>query len=190
MTGIRYFDIVFSFLGLVLLSPILGIISVICWLETGSPILRQARMGKGKVQFNLYKFRSMYLYTPTLPTHDISGTYVTVFGRILRVSKLDELPQLINVLRGEMSLVGPRPCLPTQLALIRERDSRGIFNHSPGITGYAQILGIDMSQPEKLAEIEQVMVSELSVKIYLRSLVLTALGRGMGDRLSVKKTVV
>ena len=107
---------------------------------------------------------------------------ITKWGRTMRKWRLDELPQLWNVLKGEMSLVGPRPCLPNQMELIQERDQRGVFEVLPGITGLAQIKGIDMSTPELLAKIDAQMIQELTLKKYFQYLFMTIGGAGSGDR--------
>jgi lipopolysaccharide/colanic/teichoic acid biosynthesis glycosyltransferase len=107
---------------------------------------------------------------------------VTGFGAFLRRTKLDELPQLWNVLVGDMSLVGPRPCLPNQAELIGARDARGIYVLRPGITGPAQVQGVDMSNPERLAQLDATWLDERSVHSYLALIVLTVRGRGRGDR--------
>jgi O-antigen biosynthesis protein WbqP len=120
---------------------------------------------------------------PQVATHEASAALVTPWGRFLRRTKLDELPQLWNVLKGEMSLVGPRPCLPTQTELIIERARRGVFAARPGITGLAQLQGIDMSTPRLLAETDAKMLAGLNLRAYLAYLLQTALGRGRGDRL-------
>ena len=120
---IRFFDLIFSFLGLLLLSPIILIILIICYYDSGSPIFRQERIGKSKKLFYLLKFRTMHLNSPSVATHMVSASYITPFGSFLRKSKLDELPQLWNVFVGDMSLVGPRPNLFNQEELINERDS-------------------------------------------------------------------
>jgi len=97
---------------------------------------------------------------------------------------LDELPQLWNVLKGDMSLVGPRPCLPNQLELITERERRGVFTVRPGITGLAQVNEIDMSTPELLAETDEQMIETLNFKNYFSYILQTVLGKGRGDRIS------
>ena len=124
----------------------------------------------------------MAVATEWLPTHQIDQSSITLTSKFLRRTKLDELPQLINVLRGEMSLVGPRPCMFSQIDLILERDVKKIFEALPGITGLAQINGIDMSDPLRLAEFDEKMIRELTVANYFKYLLLTALGRGSGDR--------
>jgi O-antigen biosynthesis protein WbqP len=103
-------------------------------------------------------------------------------GKFLRRTKLDELPQLWNVLKGEMSLVGPRPCLFNQEALIAARQDKGVLDVLPGITGLAQVNGIDMSDPERLAEWDERMLQQLTIVDYFKYLILTVVGRGSGDR--------
>jgi lipopolysaccharide/colanic/teichoic acid biosynthesis glycosyltransferase len=112
----------------------------------------------------------------------VSSTAVTVIGAFLRRSKLDELPQLWNVLRGDMSLVGPRPGLPGQHELVRARESEGVFSARPGITGLAQLRGIDMSTPELLALTDAEMLRRLNLKSYFAYIFQTVLGGGAGDR--------
>jgi O-antigen biosynthesis protein WbqP len=121
--------------------------------------------------------------TKSVATHLASASSVTGFGRFLRKTKLDELPQLWNVLIGDMSLVGPRPCLFNQEELIRERQERSVFDARPGITGLAQINNIDMSTPKLLAETDQKMLNKLSIIDYFRYIALTILGCGSGDRI-------
>jgi len=179
----RFFDILFSFIGLLVLSPILLVLCIIGFFDTGSPIICQERVGKNKQPFNLYKFRSMHINTKSVATHLANATSITSFGRFLRKSKLDELPQLFNVLRGNMSLVGPRPNLFNQEELIAERDARGVYNVRPGITGLAQIQKIDMSTPQLLAEIDAKMTAHLNVWYYFKYIFLTVFGKGFGDRI-------
>ena len=179
----RIFDILFSFLGLVLLSPILIVLMVIGYFDTGSPIFRQERVGKGKQPFRLMKFRSMQVNAPSVATHLASASSITPFGSFLRKSKLDELPQLWNVFMGDMSLVGPRPNLFNQEELINERDSRGVYSVRPGITGLAQINKIDMSTPQLLAETDIQMIQELNTISYFKYIFLTVFGKGFGDRI-------
>jgi len=179
----RILDILFSFLGLVLLSPILIVLMVIGYFDTGSPIFKQERVGKGLKPFSLMKFRSMHVNTPSVATHLANASSITPFGSFLRKSKLDELPQLWNVFVGDMSLVGPRPNLFNQEELINERDSRGVYSVRPGITGLAQINKIDMSTPQLLAETDAKMFQELNTLGYFKYIFLTVFGKGFGDRI-------
>ena len=179
----RFFDILFAFLGLVILSTILIVLMIIGYFDTGSPIFQQERVGKGKKPFRLMKFRSMHVNAPSVATHLASASSITPFGSFLRKSKLDELPQLWNVLVGDMSLVGPRPNLFSQEDLIDERDSRGVYFVRPGITGLAQINKIDMSTPQLLAETDAKMIQELNTLGYFKFIFLTVFGKGFGDRI-------
>ena len=179
----RFFDIFFSFFGIVILSPILLILMIIGFFDTGSPIFRQERVGRGKKPFRLMKFRSMYLNTKSVATHLANASSITKFGTYLRKSKLDELPQLFNVLAGDMSLVGPRPNLYNQEELLQERGIRGVYNVRPGITGLAQINKIDMSTPQLLAEIDAKMIQDFNTVAYFKYIFLTVFGKGFGDRI-------
>jgi O-antigen biosynthesis protein WbqP len=179
----RIFDILFSFFGLVLMSPILIVLLIIGYFDTGSPIFLQERVGKGKQPFRLMKFRSMHVNAPSVATHLANASSITPFGGFLRKSKLDELPQLWNVFVGDMSLVGPRPNLFNQEELIHERDSRGVYSVRPGITGLAQISKIDMSVPQRLAVTDAKMIQELNTLAYFKYIFLTGLGKGFGDRI-------
>lgn len=180
--AVRFFDICFSLLGLVLLSPVFLVLVLIGLWDTGSPLFRQQRVGAGQVQFTLNKFRTMSVGTNSVATHLVDSASVTPFGRFLRKSKLDELPQLWNVLVGDMSLVGPRPCLPSQHELISARAGNGVFDVRPGITGLAQIKGVDMSTPELLASVDARMLQDFSVRKYFQYIFLTIGGKGVGDR--------
>jgi len=180
---IRFFDLLFSLCGLLAGSPILLILWLLGLLDTGSPLFRQQRVGRSKKPFTLVKFRTMAPNTASVATHLANANAVTAYGSFLRRSKLDELPQLWNVLKGEMSLVGPRPCLFNQEELISERAARGVFDVRPGITGLAQIRGIDMSTPTQLADTDAQMIRSMSVSSYFRYIVLTLVGRGSGDRI-------
>ena len=178
----RIFDIIFSFIGLLLLSPVLFILIILGYFDTGSPIFRQERVGIGMKPFRLMKFRSMNINAPSVATHLASAASITPFGSFLRKSKLDELPQLWNVLMGDMSLVGPRPNLLNQEELITERDTRKVYSIRPGITGLAQINKIDMSTPKLLAETDAQMVQSFSIIKYFYYIIVTVLGKGSGDR--------
>jgi O-antigen biosynthesis protein WbqP len=178
----RIFDILFSFFGLLILSPIILGLLIIGLLDTGSPLFRQERVGVNQKPFYLLKFRSMCLNTQAVATHLVQVSAITKWGSFLRKSKLDELPQLFNVLIGDMSLVGPRPNLFNQLELIEERGKRGVYLIRPGITGLAQINKIDMSTPQLLAETDFKMIDHLNVLYYFKYIFLTVFGKGFGDR--------
>ena len=179
---IRIFDVTFSFLGLLFGMPILLLLALIGWIDTRAPIFRQVRVGRYQQPFTLVKFRTMKIDTASVATHLASSDAITPFGHFLRRTKLDELPQLWNVLKGEMSLVGPRPGLFNQHELTEARAKRGVFNMRPGITGLAQVNEIDMSTPELLAETDQRMLNELTVTKYFLYIVQTLIGKGGGDR--------
>ncbi|MEI7375738.1 sugar transferase [Dickeya chrysanthemi] len=179
---LRVLDILLALVGVLCLWPVMLIVYVLGLFDTGSPVFIQQRVGRHQRPFNLVKFRTMAVATESVATHLASRSSVTRLGAFLRKTKLDELPQLINVLKGEMSLVGPRPCLFNQQELIAERQARGVFEVLPGITGLAQVNAIDMSTPQKLAEWDQKMIQTLSVKHYFTYLVQTVVGKGAGDR--------
>jgi lipopolysaccharide/colanic/teichoic acid biosynthesis glycosyltransferase len=178
---IRVFDIIISILGILILCPILFLLIILGYLDTGSPIFLQKRMGKDQKPFFLIKYRSMNRNTPTVPTHMSSKSSITRFGSFIRKSKLDELLQLFNVLIGDMSLVGPRPNLFSQSELIEERQRRKVYSVLPGITGLAQINKIDMSTPSLLAEIDAKMISRFNLVLYFKYIFKTLLGKGFGD---------
>lgn len=180
----RVLDVGLSLFGLVFGMPVLLVIYVLCLFDTGSPLLRQERVGRNKKPFTLLKFRTMQLGTENVATHLASPDSITRLGAVLRKGKLDELPQLWNVLKGEMSLVGPRPSLYNQTELIAEREARGIYAVRPGITGLGQVNRIDMSTPQLLAEADARMIRELSLGNYFKFIVQTVTGKGSGDAVS------
>lgn len=179
---IRMLDVVFALFGLVFSFPLLVVLTLIGLVDTGAPIFRQVRVGRNKQPFTLVKFRTMKPETAHVASHLASASSITPFGGFLRKSKLDELPQLWNVLWGDMSLVGPRPCLFNQFELIAERELHGVFNSRPGITGLAQVNEIDMSTPELLAKTDKEMIETLTVASYFKYILLTVSGKGSGDR--------
>lgn len=179
---IRFFDVVFSLAGLLVGFPVLVILYVIGLFDTGSPLFKQERVGRHQKPFTLVKFRTMKVDTASVASHLASTSSITKFGAFLRRTKLDELPQLWNVLKGEMSLVGPRPGLFNQEELTAERDALGVFAVRPGITGLAQVSDIDMSTPKLLAETDAKMIASLCVKDYFKYIFMTVLGKGAGDR--------
>lgn len=178
---IRFLDFTAALFGLLLLWPILLIVTLVGVFDTGSPIFVQTRVGKNKKAFSLIKFRTMSVDTQSVASHLASSTSITKFGSFLRKTKIDELPQLINVLKGEMSLVGPRPNLFNQEELIAERDALEIYSVLPGITGLAQVQNIDMSTPKLLAHTDREMIDNLTLANYFRYIIMTATGRGKGD---------
>lgn len=179
---IRLFDIALSFFGLIVTFPVLLVIYVLGLFDTGSPVFMQRRMGRYKKPFTLIKFRTMKPDTADVASHLASRSSITSLGHFLRRTKLDELPQLLNVLLGDMSLVGPRPCLFSQDELINEREQRGVFDVRPGITGLAQVTDIDMSTPLLLAETDRKMIDHLTVLNYWKYILMTITGKGSGDR--------
>jgi O-antigen biosynthesis protein WbqP len=181
---VRLFDIFFALLGLTLGLPVLALLWLIGLWDTASPLFRQQRVGRNQQPFTLVKFRTMRPDTASVATHLADASSITPYGRFLRRSKLDELPQLWNVLKGEMSLVGPRPCLFNQEVLLAERADRGVFDVRPGITGLAQVQGIDMSTPRLLADTDAQMIKTLTLFNYFKIILLTVLGKGAGDRVN------
>lgn len=180
---LRMLDCLLAVIGLAVSLPLLAVLFVIGLFDTGAPLFRQVRVGRHRQPFTLVKFRTMKTDTQSVATHLASPAAVTRLGAFLRRTKLDELPQLWNVLKGDMSLVGPRPCLFNQEELIAERAARNIFAVRPGITGLAQIQGIDMSTPRKLAETEARMLAGLNLRAYFGYLFKTVAGSGRGDRI-------
>jgi lipopolysaccharide/colanic/teichoic acid biosynthesis glycosyltransferase len=178
----RVFDILLSFFGLLILSPIILLLLIVYLSKIDSPFFRQERVGVNQKPFNLLKFRTMHTNTESVATHLVQVSAITKWGWFLRKSKLDELPQLFNVLKGDMSFVGPRPNLFNQLELIEERAKRGLYSVRPGITGLAQINKIDMSTPQLLAETDAKMIDHLNVWYYFKYIFLTVFGKGFGDR--------
>ncbi|MBN9074850.1 MAG: lipid carrier--UDP-N-acetylgalactosaminyltransferase [Rhizobiales bacterium 65-79] len=177
----RPIDVAGAAVGLVLLWPvILAAILAIRATSSGPGIFSQERVGKDEAPFLCRKLRTMFAGTESVPTHEVPASRVTPLGQFLRRTKLDELPQLWNVLKGEMSLVGPRPCLPTQTALVEARRRLGVTALRPGITGLAQVRGIDMADPEALAGIDAEYLSSMSLALDLRILVRTIFGGGSG----------
>ncbi|ELK8327529.1 TPA: sugar transferase [Vibrio vulnificus] len=183
---IRLLDFLTAFFGLLFLWPILVVVTVIGLFDTGSPIFVQERVGRNRKPFKLVKFRTMSVDTQSVASHLASTSSITKLGAFLRKTKIDELPQLINVLKGEMSLVGPRPNLFNQEELIKERDALGVYNVLPGITGLAQVQNIDMSTPQLLAKTDREMIDTLTIKNYFKYIIMTVTGSGSGD--AVKKS--
>jgi O-antigen biosynthesis protein WbqP len=178
---IRLIDFLAAFFGLILLWPIFAIVIIVGFFDTGSPIFIQNRVGKNKKQFKLIKFRTMSIETKSVASHLASNSSITKLGNFLRKTKIDELPQLINVVKGEMSLVGPRPNLFNQNQLIEERDALGVYAVLPGVTGLAQVQNIDMSTPKLLAETDKKMIDTINIRNYFKYILMTVTGSGSGD---------
>ncbi|UQG54421.1 sugar transferase [Marinobacter sp. M4C] len=178
---IRALDFLLSLLGLLAGLPFLLVLYLVGLFDTGKPLFFQQRVGRQQQPFILVKFRTMPVNTESVASHLVGGSAVTSYGRFLRRTKLDELPQLWNVLKGEMSLVGPRPCLFNQHELIDARARLGVYVARPGVTGLAQTTGIDMSTPELLAQTDAKMLHGLTLGGYFRYLFRTLLGQGKGD---------
>lgn len=162
----RVIDVVLALLGLLILSPVFLLIIIAIRLNSKGPILfKQKRVGKDKILFNIYKFRTMKIETPKdAPTHLLKNPdlFITKVGKILRKTSLDELPQLINILKGEMSIIGPRPALWNQYDLVTERDKYKANDIYPGLTGWAQINGRDELPIQKKAALDGVYMKKIS----------------------------
>lgn len=178
---IRLLDLLFSVIGIILLFPVFILVLVLGYFDTGSPLFIQTRVGKNKKPFRLVKFRTMNVDTKSVASHMADRNSITKFGEFLRKTKLDELPQLINVMKGEMSLVGPRPNLFNQVELIAVREQYKVYDVVPGITGLSQVNNIDMSTPKLLAETDSVMIKNISILNYFKLIAMTVLGSGSGD---------
>lgn len=171
MTAKRAFDLAVAAVMLAVTSPVVLVAMLtIRATSPGAAVFSQIRVGRDGALFSCRKLRTMRRDTPSLPTHEAPAGSVTAVGKVLRATKIDELPQLWNVLKGEMSLVGPRPCLPTQTELIERRKELGVLTALPGITGLAQIKGIDMSDPRLCAETDAAYVKAASMGLDLRIL--------------------
>ena len=162
----RVIDFILSLIGLIVLSPVFIILCVWIKLDSKGPIFfRQKRVGKNKKYFNILKFRTMYIDTPKdMPTHMLSNPdqYITKAGKFLRKTSLDELPQIINILKGEMAIIGPRPALWNQDDLIAQRDKYGANDIKPGLTGWAQINGRDELEIDVKASLDGYYVEHMS----------------------------
>ena len=153
-------------IGLILLSLPLFVVAFCLLIEDGMPVLfKQKRRGQNNKIFLIYKIRTMKNNTPELGTHDVNSMFKLKTGAVIRALKIDEFPQLVNVIKGDLNLVGPRPGLETQMELTEARLNKNIYRVKPGITGLAQILGYDMSNPEELALIDSIYLKNESLRI-------------------------
>lgn len=168
----RFLDLIISLITLIILSPIFLIIAI--WIKlnsTGPVFFKQKRIGRNKELFQIYKFRSMRSNTPSdMPTHLLNDpdAFITSSGRFLRKTSLDELPQLINIVKGEMAIIGPRPALWNQYDLIEERDKYGANNVRPGLSGWAQINGRDELEIPIKAKLDGDYVNSISLSFDLK----------------------
>lgn len=193
----RFIDLIVALVAVILLSPLFVIIFVAIKLDSPGPVFfKQKRFGKNKKYFNILKFRTMQKEAPKdVPTHLFTDSpqYLTRVGKILRKTSLDELPQLINILAGQMSIVGPRPALWNQQDLIDERDKYGANDITPGLTGWAQVNGRDELPIDVKAKLDGEYVSKVSFLLDLKcffktfSVVLTAKGVKEGNSLQGNK---
>ena len=182
----RTFDFILSTLLVIPSAPLCLVCMFAIYLETrANPVFRQMRVGRGGQVFWIYKLRTMHVDTRHAASHEVSAVQVTKLGKVLRKYKVDELPQLINVFNGTMSFIGPRPCLPSQLELIAERDVRGVAMLKPGITGPGQISGLDMSTPVALALADSLYLKPWSVGSDMVYLWKTFTGGGRGDAVGI-----
>ncbi|HEL2001979.1 TPA: sugar transferase [Streptococcus suis] len=168
----RVIDMVFSCLAIVVLSPVLLLIAIAIKLDSKGPVLfKQKRVGKNKTHFMIYKFRSMYVDAPSdMPTHLLKDptAMITKVGAFLRKTSLDELPQLFNILKGEMAIVGPRPALWNQYDLIEERDKYRANDIRPGLTGWAQINGRDELEIDEKSKLDGYYVQNMSLGLDIK----------------------
>jgi len=157
---------IICFVGIILFAPLVAFVSFLILCEDGRPLFfSQERLGINKRTFKIYKIRTMKKNAPQAGTHDIEKDFHLKVGAFIRTLKLDEFPQLINVIKGDINLVGPRPGLPTQNELTNVRSDNNIYEVKPGITGLSQILGYDMSDPLKLAKIDKIYIENRSLML-------------------------
>lgn len=173
----RIIDLILSITALLILSPIFIIVALVIKFESKGPIFfKQKRVTKGKKHFQIYKFRTMYIDAPkNAPTHLLENPerFITKSGKFLRKSSLDELPQLINIIKGEMSIIGPRPALWNQYDLIEERDRYGANNVLPGLSGWAQVNGRDELPINEKAKLDGEYILNMNFIFDLKCMLLT-----------------
>ncbi|WHZ02855.1 sugar transferase [Neobacillus sp. YX16] len=173
----RIIDLILSITGLLLLSPVFLLIIIFIKFDSKGPILfKQLRVGTNKVQFYIYKFRTMRTDAPkNSPTWMLENpdTYITKVGKFLRKTSLDELPQIINIIKGEMSIIGPRPIIKKEYDLYMERDKNGVYSIKPGLTGLAQISGRDLVSFKEKASLDGEYVKNISFLLDFKIFLLT-----------------
>ncbi|MFS7388045.1 sugar transferase [Carnobacterium maltaromaticum] len=167
----RFIDFVISFFGLVVLFPVFIVLVSVIKIDSSGPVIyKQKRIGKDLEKFNIYKFRTMRIGTPEKATHLLENPaeHITRVGKFLRKSSLDELPQIFNILLGDMSIIGPRPALWNQYDLIQEREKLGVNKIKPGLTGLAQINGRDELEIKKKVNYDKKYMDEISFLVDLK----------------------
>lgn len=173
----RFLDLLFALILIILFSPLFLIITILIKLDSPGPVFfRQNRIGRLNKKFIIYKFRTMRIDAPKdIPTHlfDNPHEYITRVGKFLRKTSLDELPQLINILKGEMSFIGPRPALYNQYDLIKLRTEKGIHILTPGITGWAQVNGRDEITIEEKVSLDEYYYTNRSLSVEIKILLKT-----------------
>lgn len=165
----RFFDIVLSLIALIILSPLIIIVSILIKSTSKGPIIfSQNRIGKDEKLFKVYKFRSMYVEAPkSTATGELENPdlHITKIGKIIRITSIDEIPQLINVLKGDMSLIGPRPIIPEEIEVYDLRKKHKVYAIRPGITGLAQVNGRDFLNPERKVIFDSEYLNKISLKL-------------------------
>lgn len=172
----RVLDFIISLFALIILSPLFLIVSVCILISDGSPVFfRQKRVGKNNELFEIYKFRTMKRGTENVASNDLSDANVkiTKFGKILRATSIDELPQLLNILNGTMSLIGPRPLIPEETEIRELRQKYNVYSVRPGITGWAQVNGRDNVSAEKKALLDKEYVEKQSLMFDIKIFFMT-----------------
>lgn len=172
----RVLDFLISLFALIILSPLFLIVSVGVLISDGSPVFfRQKRVGKNNELFEIYKFRTMKRGTENVASNDLSDADVKItrFGKILRATSIDELPQLLNILNGSMSLIGPRPLIPEETRIRELREKYNVYSVRPGITGWAQVNGRDNVSAEKKAQLDKEYVEKQSLMLDIKIFFMT-----------------
>jgi O-antigen biosynthesis protein WbqP len=185
----RIVDIVLSGVGLLLLSPLFFLIAVCIKIDSKGPVFfRQLRVGKDKSEFNIFKFRTMLTDSPKdMPTYLLQNPedHITRVGKFLRKTSLDELPQIINIIKGEMSIIGPRPVIRNEQQLFVERERNRVYNVKPGLTGLAQVNGRDIISISDKAKLDGWYVKNISffldLKIFLKTIVIVLKSEGVHE---------
>lgn len=172
----RLLDITLSFIAIIIFAVPMIVTSIVIKITSKGPILfTQKRVGKNGEYFDIYKFRSMFIETPNVSTEDLGDptSYITPVGKFIRKTSIDELPQLFNIIKGDMSIVGPRPALYNQYELIEMRDNVNVNSVRPGLTGYAQVMGRDFISDKEKVDYDQYYVDNRSVMLDIKIIWMT-----------------